>query len=1159
MSLRFRSSPWLTSGGAIALVAALSTLVLAGAGAAGQNHHTRLPKVFRSTLTPAERAHLSRDVNQRVIVLLRNQYSNQARASAARRVSIALEQAPITSELSQVHARRIHAYKFIDAISATMSKAEAMRLRSDPAVRAVVPDTVVQAPQSTPQLVAAPSKGANAARQRVQTMSSGTEGSGTSGDACPSNPAQPILEPEALQSMNVDFGPGGPPAAHSLANGSGVKVAVFPDGLDPNIPDFKRNGGTGPSAIFDYQDFSGEGVNGVTGGEEAFGDASSIISQGNQTFDLSGEVNPAHPLPPGCNIKIEGVAPGASLAVMKVFGDTNFAFNSEILQGIDYAINTDHVDILSESFGGNPVPSPGTDPIAVADQDAVNAGITVVVSSGDAGVTNTIGTPAVDPGVISAGATTDYRLYQQTTSYGIQFGSGWLSDQISGLSSSGVTEANRTIDVLAPGEAGWSDCSTNTSTFTECSDQYHGPSPQPIVAFGGTSESAPLTSGTAALVIQAYRDTHSGATPSPALVKQILMSTSRDVDSRAADQGAGLIDAYRAVQAARSFGNATKTGNALLYSPSAINVVDTPNQHSTTNVTVTNEGASPQTVSPSVRALGDPTTIASGTLQLNQATDPTFIYQTGATVGDVHQVTFTVPAGTDRLHAAIAWHQPASAQFQTIRFDLFDPEGRLVSQNRPQGPAGYPAGGFSEVEVHHAQAGQWKMLVFDTAFAGPDSYTGPLTYSISSQSFQTAGSVQPGSATIAPGDSATFQVKVTTPPAPGDTSESLVFGPSPSGDLARGTVPVTLRSLAEVGQQFTGSITGGNARMAFYGQELPYQFMVTGHHRDLDAQIHVANPGYQVLAFLVDPSGTPVDVQSSMRWDGGPNGQNISLFRQDPKPGIWSVLVTQINNVDSILTSSDFNATISYDQVDATAAGLPHHGSSARLSQGTTVNATITVKNTGNQQEGYMVDARRNGQTTLPLVSIGGAPDSEPLPINDFGTVPQFLLPPFSPAMAMEASSTVPITLDTSPNFGTPDVGAQQSGNNAIAVAQAAELPASAWSCAPSEQGPFSGTAPSTTFSCGAVGLTNPFAPDVATSAGNLWADVEQGSSTYDPLVLNAGQTGTISVQITAGDNPGTKVNGFLTVESFNFNTLSSDEMASFPYSYRVSRTHKGH
>src|ERR1700690_698290 len=125
--------------------------------------------------------------------------------------------------------------------------------------------------------------------------------------------------------MHVVDEPGSTAAnARSLADGSGVKVAVFPDGLDPNIPDFMR-GGT--SAIFDYEDFTGEGTGAVTGGEEAVGEPSSIIAQGNEVFDLSGEVNPAHPLPPGCTIRIEGVAPGASVAVMKVFGDANLAFN----------------------------------------------------------------------------------------------------------------------------------------------------------------------------------------------------------------------------------------------------------------------------------------------------------------------------------------------------------------------------------------------------------------------------------------------------------------------------------------------------------------------------------------------------------------------------------------------------------------------------------------------------------------------------------------------------------------------------------------------------------------------------------------------------------------------------------------------------------------
>ncbi len=1139
--------------GAITVGAVVAMLAGTGTPAAAAAAGPVVPYAYASALTPQQIQTLAQNANQKVIVLLQNQHPETATSQSGRAARLAVDQQPIVQELSQLHAPNLHSYAFVNAVSATVSSAEEDRLRQNPTVAAVVPDTQVgagTAPLSAAGLSSAP----NHPGAEGGTAGAATEGSGTPAQACSSDPARPILEPEALQSMNVDFGAGGPAAAHSLANGAGVKVAVFPDGLDPNIPDFLTNGGSGPSAIFDYQDFSGEGATAPTGGEEAFGDASSIISQANQEFDLQGDVNPAYAPSTHCYIKIEGVAPRASLAVMKVFGATNFAFNSEILQGIDYAINVDHVDVLSQSFGGNPVPDPGTDPIAVADQDAVNAGITVVVSSGDAGGTNTIGSPAVDPGVIAAGASTDYRLYQQTTSYGIQLGGGgWLSDQVSGLSSSGVTEANRTIDVLAPGEAGWADCSTDTATFFECADIYHGPTPQPIVAFGGTSESAPLTAGVAVLVIQAYRSTHGGATPSPALVKQILMSTSRDLDSRAADQGAGLLDAYRAVQAARSLGSSTPTGDALLYSPNAINVTSQVGAASTTPVTITNDGAVTQTVAPSVRALGPATTIATGTLALDQATDPTFVWQTGTSVGDEHMVTFTVPPGTDRLHAAIAWDQPSSAIFQTIRFDLFDPEGRLVLQSRPQGPVGFSAGGFSEDEVHDARPGTWTLLVFDTNFAGPPSYTGPLAYTITSQSFrQVPGAVHPASASLAPGSSATFSVTVATPSTPGDSSESLVFGPAPNRDVALGTVPITLRSLARVGQTFSGTLTGGNARMPFYGQELPYQFTVNGAHRDIDATIHIANPGYQVLAFLVDPSGTPVDVQSSLLWDGsGTNTQDISLFRQDPAPGRWSLFVVQENNVDSVLTSTPFSAQLRYDTAEADARGLPSN-IHRHIAAGSSVTASIRVTNTGTQPEAYMVDGRRDSQSLLPLAALFANPSNEPLPISDPTTIPQFLLPPFSPLAEIAATSTVPITLDTSPNFGTPDVEGTSIGDSSIALLHAAELPASIYSCAPAEQGPFAGTATSTTFSCGAVAVTNGFAPDVATSAGNLWSDLETGSNTYNPLVLGPGQSGTIAVTLSPTDPAGTAVQGFLTLETFNFNTLSSDEVASFPYAYTV-------
>ena len=107
------------------------------------------------------------------------------------------------------------------------------------------------------------------------------------------------------------------PQAQNLVDGTGVKVAWIADGLDVDNPDFIRADGS--HVFIDYQDFSGTDAE-PTIGDEAFGDASSIAAQGLHSYDLSNYVMPKHPLPAGCTITVRGVAPGASLVGLKVFG-----------------------------------------------------------------------------------------------------------------------------------------------------------------------------------------------------------------------------------------------------------------------------------------------------------------------------------------------------------------------------------------------------------------------------------------------------------------------------------------------------------------------------------------------------------------------------------------------------------------------------------------------------------------------------------------------------------------------------------------------------------------------------------------------------------------------------------------------------------------------
>jgi serine protease AprX len=221
-----------------------------------------------------------------------------------------------------------------------------------------------------------------------------------------------------------------------------------------------------------------------------------------------------------------GSAPGVKFVDVRVLDRTGVGYTSEVIAGIDWVVanrSRYNIRVLNLSLG-HPVAEPAaTDPLCRAVERAVDAGIVVVVSAGNYGLTPTgapilggITSPGNSPSAITVGALDT----KGTLDRG--------DDVVAPYSSRGPTRFDWTVkpDVVAPGTRIVSlEAAGSYIAATYPSWHIAGSGQNAYNRLSGTSMSTAVVSGGVALLLDAYPRL------SPAQVKLLLQSGARFVPS----------------------------------------------------------------------------------------------------------------------------------------------------------------------------------------------------------------------------------------------------------------------------------------------------------------------------------------------------------------------------------------------------------------------------------------------------------------------------------------------------------------------------------------------------------------------------------------------------------------------------------------------------
>ncbi len=316
-------------------------------------------------------------------------------------------------------------------------------------------------------------------------------------------------------------------------SGSGVGVAILDTGVTTSTD-------LAASRIVGWKDL-------VNGESAPYDDA------GHGTFIagvIAGDGTASLPRDSGgqATMQFRGVAPAADIVGVKVLDDTGAGRSSTLIAGIQWAIahkDQYNIRVINLSIGGDPVGPASIDPVDLACEAAVKAGIVVVAAAGNEGAFGLGGVvaPGNDPYVLTVGAT-DTLQTRSTSDDTVAKYSSWgptLFDEYAKPDL--VAPGNRVISLRVPDsfiDTNFPDNLIAVKTYIPTASPDATPS---YLMLSGTSCSAPVATGAVALLLQ------KDPSLSPADVKLRLMDSADPVAKASQyQQGAGALDVAGALQ-----------------------------------------------------------------------------------------------------------------------------------------------------------------------------------------------------------------------------------------------------------------------------------------------------------------------------------------------------------------------------------------------------------------------------------------------------------------------------------------------------------------------------------------------------------------------------------------------------------------------------------